>query len=320
MEACVSGKKLDRVPVAMWRHFPVDDQTGDTLAAATGWFQRTFDFDFIKVTPASSYCIKDWGSQDKWMGNPEGTRDYEDPLVQRFDDWRLLKCLNPQKGQLGESLACLKKLVKEFGSHTPIIHTIFSPLSQAKNLVGKDNLLYHMRACPEAVHIGLKTITETTIQFIHEAQKIGIDGVFFAVQHAQYDLVSMAEYEVFCRHYDLQILRTFSNFWLNIGHIHGNNIMFDQMIDYPVAILNWHDRQTSPSLSEAQHRFSGVVCGGLRQWETMVLGSPESVKREASDAIQQTQSTRFVLGTGCVLPITTPFGNIQAALRTAASG
>ena len=50
LETCLTGQKPDRTPVALWRHFPVDDQTPEGLAAATLNFQSTFDFDLVKVT------------------------------------------------------------------------------------------------------------------------------------------------------------------------------------------------------------------------------------------------------------------------------
>ena len=212
-------------------------------------------------------------------------------------------------------LVCLRQLVKEFSFEVPIIQTIFSPLSQAKNLIGRERLAYHIRACPEAVHFGLKTITESTISFLNEAKKTGIDGVFYAVQHAQYNILSVPEFEAFGRFYDLQILEACKELWLNVGHIHGSDIMFEEVMDYPVHILNWHDRETIPNLQEAQHKFSGVVCGGLKQWHTMVLGDPASIEAEAKDAIEQTQGTRFVLGTGCVVPTTAPYGNLMAARK-----
>lgn len=315
MEICLSGNITDRPPVALWRHFPVDDQKPETLASAITNFQNTYDFDFIKVTPASSYCIKDWGVTDIWRGNPEGTRDYQEPVIKNFEDWEKLKVLNPRYGHLGQMLDCLKLLIKEYSQTTPIIQTIFSPLSQAKNLIGKDSFLFHLRANPEAVKKGLEIITQTTLAFMEELKKIGIDGIFYAVQHAQYNILSIAEFQTFGRNCDLQILEAAKSFWLNVGHIHGENIMFDQVKDYPVQVLNWHDRQTSPSLSEAQNQFNGIVCGGLKQWDTMVLGTPESVLQEAKDAIDQTSGKRFILGTGCVVPVTAPYGNILAARR-----
>ena len=66
-------------------------------------------------------------------------------------------------------------------------------------------------------------------------------------------------------------------------------------------------------LAEAVQKFKGVVCGGLRRWETMVLGTPIQVQTEARAAIQATHGKRFILGTGCVMPIITPHGNILAA-------
>jgi uroporphyrinogen decarboxylase len=89
--------------------------------------------------------------------------------------------------------------------------------------------------------------------------------------------------------------------------------MFDLIADYPVQILNWHDRQTEPALAEAGQQFDGVLCGGLRQWETMVLGTPSQVVSEAEDAVQATGGRKFILGTGCVVPVTAPHGNILAA-------
>lgn len=313
MEACLQGTLPDRPPVALWRHFPVDDQTPDGLAAATTSFQHTYDFDLIKVTPNSSFCIRDWGVEDRWAGNPEGTREYTRRAVTQPEDWSALQPLDPTAGSLGAQLTCLHLLRAEFSGHTPILQTIFSPMSQAKNLVGPTNLLVHMRQYPAALHIGLRQITDTTLGFLTEAIKTGIDGVFYAIQHAQYHLLSEAEFAAFCRPYDLEILEAAKSLWLNMLHLHGEAVMFNQVADYPTAVLNWHDRHTPPSLVEAQQQYPGVVCGGLRQWETMVLGSPQTVRAEAEDAIRQTNGRRYLLGTGCVLPTTAPMGNIQAA-------
>ncbi len=68
MEALLGDQPLDRVPVALWRHFPVDDQEPESLARAVSDFQDQFDFDLIKITPASSFQIKDWGARDAWTG------------------------------------------------------------------------------------------------------------------------------------------------------------------------------------------------------------------------------------------------------------
>jgi uroporphyrinogen decarboxylase len=313
LEACLSQADSDRVPVALWRHSPVDDQTPDDLARAILNYQLNFDFDLVKVTPASSFCLKDWGVKDEWRGATEGTRTYTHHVIQQPEDWERLTVLNPHKGFLGEQLQCLELLVKELGSDTPILQTIFNPLSQAKNLVGGDTLMVHLRRYPDALHAGLKIITQSTIRFVEAVREIGVAGLFFAVQHAQFGLLSPLEYRLFGRAYDLLVLEPAKELWLNMLHLHGMDIMFEQFLDYPVQIINWHDQDTWPSLAEGLQRFPGVACGGLQRDKTMVLGTPDQIRAEARVAIQATGGKRFILGTGCVVPITAPYGNLLAA-------
>ena len=313
LETCLSGVKPDRTPVALWRHFPVDDQTPEGLAAATLDFQRAYDFDLVKVTPASSFCLKDWGVEDTWKGATEGTREYGRRRIVEAEDWGRLDVLDPYRGHLSEQLTCLDLISSELGEDVPVLQTIFNPLSQAKNLAGGSRLIIHMRKSPDAVHEGLKIITESTIRFIEAVKKTGIAGIFYALQHANYGLLTEAEYREFGRAYDLLILETVKDLWLNMVHLHGEEVMFDLVADYPVQVINWHDRDTAPSLAEAKRRYKGVVCGGLQREETMVLGTPGRVTAEATDAICATSGERFILGTGCVLPTIAPRANILAA-------
>lgn len=317
MQSAIQREKTPYLPVAFWRHFPVDDQNPGSLAKVTVAFQEMFDFDFVKVSPPSSFCLKDWGAQDEWFADPEGTRDYLGSVIQQPEDWTKIKLLDPRSGYLGKQLECLKLIRQSLPDSTPMIQTIFSPLSQTKNLVGKANILNHVRQYPEAVKIGLETITETTIRFIDECKKIGVDGIYFAVQHASYDVMTEKEFLEFGKNFDFRIFDSLDAFWLNVLHIHGNHLMFDLVKDYPFQVFNWHDRETEPSLSEVKRMISGAVCGGLSRIDTMVLGEVSDIEEEFEGAVLQTNGTGFILGTGCVCPLTTPLGNIFAAVDMA---
>lgn len=309
---CLSGNDIDRPPVVLWRHFPVEDQDPFLLAKAIVTFQQTYDFDLVKITPASSFCLLDWGVRDEWKGNPEGTREIIDFPIKKPEDWLKLKPLQSKNNHLSAQLDCIKQIRSALPKTTPIIQTIFNPLSQAKNLVGRNNLPVHIRLYPDEVKYGLQVITETTIDFVKSLSTLDLDGVFYAVQHAQAGLISRTEFSEFSRPYDYAILGYNKNYWLNLLHIHGENIYFNDLSDYPCQVFNWHDQQTSPSLEDAKNIIPGVVCGGLRQWETLVNGSPENVFSEANAAFKSTNAKRFILGTGCVLPITAPHSNIMA--------
>jgi uroporphyrinogen decarboxylase len=303
------------VPVALWRHFPVDDQNPGQLAESTLAFQREYDLDLIKVTPASSFCLKDWGVQDRWTGNPEGTREYTHWVIRHPEDWEKISLLDPHAGFLGKQLDCLKTIIGEARKTTPVIQTIFNPLAQAKNLCGAHILLDHVRNHPEKIRKGLEIITQTTIRFVEACMDYGVDGIFLAVQHAASSILSRDEYQRWGFHDDLAILYAAREAWLNILHLHGKNVYFDLAKQYPAHIVNWHDRETDPNLSQGHKETGKAVCGGWRQWETMVLGDDQKVEEEAMDAVAQLQGQHLVLGTGCVTPITASRTCLKAASR-----
>ena len=315
IEKAIHRENVDSIPVSFWRHFPVDDQNAESLANSTFAYQELFDFDLVKVSPSSSFCLMDWGAHDIWRGNPEGTRDYLEPVIKKPEDWEKLEILDPKKGQLGEQLKCLKLIKTRINSNTPFIQSIFSPLAQAKNLAGKTDLQYYLRKYPDQFKTGLDIITKTTARFIEECLRIGIDGLFFAVQYASYDLISEDEFISFGKNFDSKLFEFFNAFWLNMLHIHGKNIMFDAVSDYPVQILNWHDRETAPDLLTGKAKSKGAVCGGVGRIETMVLDNSQKVKSEIDDAFQRTGGTGLIIGTGCVLPQTAPLGNVFTAVE-----
>jgi len=313
LEAIIRGEKPDRPGVALWRHWPGDDQRAEDLARAQIAFQRQFDFDFMKVTPASSFCLEDWGVRDRWVGHSdEGTREYLERPVKSPSDWSGLALLDPREGALGRQLRCLELIRGAVGDEVPFVQTVFSPLTQAKNLVGA-NVMAHLRRYPTEMRAGLDTITETTVRFVEEAVRKGADGIFYAVQEASYELMTEDEYCGWCRPYDLGILEAARAGWFNVLHLHGREVMFELVAGYPVQAVNWHDRETEPSLSEAVVLCDKVLIGGLGQVKTMLLGTPEDVRAEAKEAMEQTGGRRFILGTGCVTPITAPTSNLYAS-------
>lgn len=313
LEKTLQGEETDHIPVSLWRHWPGDDQRAADLAEATVAFQRRWDFDFCKVTPASSFCLTDYGVQDRWVGNLEGTREYIRRAVERSLDWTELRVLDPGRGALSRQLDVLRMLKDAFGSEVPYIQTIFSPLAQAKNIAGSERLIEHMRTAPDRLKTGLNTITESTLRFIDATRKTGISGIFYAIQHGSYSVMSEAEYREFGRPYDLQILEALSeDYWLNMVHLHGPTPMFDLIAEYPVQIINWHDRETSVSLADGKLKFGGAVSGGLGRWDPVHNGTPVEVREQAREAIHQTGGRRFILSTGCVLITTTPTSNIRA--------
>lgn len=315
IQAAIQGEITDRPPVALWRHFPVDDQSPEALAEAHLHYQQNYDFDLVKVTPASSFCLRDWGVDDEWVGDTEGTRRYVRRVISDPRDWEALPVLQPTAPHLAQQIECLRLIRAALGPDTPLLQTIFSPLAQAKNLAGNNTLMQHLRNHPSSVMKGLKTIAETTRLFVEAARSTGIDGIFYAVQHAQRQFLGLDEYKVFGLIFDRETIEPAQDLWCNMLHLHGQEVHFELASELPFQIVNWHDRESHPSLTEAQSLFKGVMCGGMRQ-DTLVYRDQADVRSEAADAIHQTEGKRFLLGTGCVVPIIASHGNILAARKS----
>jgi uroporphyrinogen decarboxylase len=313
LEKTIAGEVTDRVPVALWRHWPGDDQRAADLAASTLDFQRRYDWDFVKISPSSSFSLTDFGVQDTWVGNIEGTRDYVKRVINRSLDWTDLRVLDPKRGALARQLEAARLIVEGLGPDVPAIQTIFSPLAQARNLAGQTALVEHIRTAPERVHTGLNTITDSILRFLDALARTGVAGIYYAVQMANYSLLTEEEYRTFGRPYDLRILEALnSRWWFNLLHIHGDDKpMFDLFLDYPVQAVNWHDRDAEPDLATGKSKFPGAVCGGLSHWDPVHTGTPAQVRDQARQAMDQTGRRRFILATGCVTMITSPLSNLR---------
>lgn len=311
LENMLAGAPVDRLPVALWRHWPGDDQDADALALAHIKWQQDYDWDVVKVSPSSSFCLRDWGTEDRWTGHIEGTREYTRRVIIEADDWRQLQPLDPTQGMLGLTLRALRQTRAGLGPQVPILATIFSPLSQAKNLAGEERLLTHLRRDPTAVVQGLATITASTLRYIEAVKATGVDGIFYAVQHARYTRLNPAEYARFGRDDDLTLLNAVQDLWLNMLHVHGADAYLTPLADYPVALVNWHDRENGIDLTAGRQLLHAAVSGGVGRL-TLHADTPDAALAEARDAWRQTDGRRWLLSTGCVIMTNTPTRNIRA--------
>jgi uroporphyrinogen decarboxylase len=309
--AAIDGKPVDRPPVALWRHFPQDDQRAETLAQAHAAFFTQFDWDLLKVTSASGFYGDDWGLKSTYKANREGVRHYTERPIKKETDWPKLKRLDVTTGVYGRELKALRLLRKALPDEI-ILATVFSPLTIARTLAGETALLRYLRDSIDETHEGLDIITEATARFSEECLSAGADGLFFATQCASTAYMPIEEYEEFARPYDLRVLDAARHAEIIMLHIHGERIMFEQLTDYPVHVINWHDRRTDPSLKEARAKFSGALAGGVDGMETIGKASAEQVTAEVKEAIAQVAGNKFMVTAGCVIPIDAPEANVRA--------
>lgn len=311
IQNALRGEPADRVPLALWRHFHREDRDPATLAQATADFARRYGLDLVKLTPSGLYAVEDWGTDIVYPDTETDPPYLARPAVTEPEGWRVLR----QYGTTAtdRELEAIRLTRDQLGPDWPMVMTIFSPLTLAYKLAG-ERLANHLRADPEAVHVGLRTLTIVTAAFAHAALDVGADGLFFASQWMRTDLCSREEYEAFGLNYDLEVLEEVSyRSRITILHLHGTDVYFDMAEEYPVDALSWHDRETPPSLADARQQTDLAFLTGLDR-ELLRTGPSEAIAAQVVDAIAQTEGQGLILAPACVIPPETPESHLQAVV------
>lgn len=322
IKAALNGQPVDRVPVAAWMHFSAVDQDPISLAEAEVAFTEKYDFDFIKMMPFGLYSTQDFGTKIKFYCTPHEEPIVLRPAINSLSCYEKIEPISGLQGTYGKQVEFARVLSKIAPANTPYIQTIFSPFSTLKKMAG-DRIFTDLKENPAVVHQALKAITATTIDFIKYNLEAGVSGFFFATQNACKDLMTLEELREFGAYYDKQVIDSYSSqTWFNALHIHGDNIYFEELANYPVNCLNWHDRHTSPTLAEARKITSKCFLSGIRsapyfvngvlQYDDIIdEGSEDEIITHVQEAITAVDGQGLIIGPGCVVKPTAPEKNLH---------
>jgi uroporphyrinogen decarboxylase len=317
IEAALKGEATDRAPFGFWWHFPNRDRSPRRLAELAVALQRRLDLDFIKFSPYGLYSVVDWGvTLEIFAGNFDPPVQAGYP-IQSPDDWLKLAPLSGEDGEYLVLLEAQRIALDMLDGNVPFTQTIFSPLTSAAKMVGRDKLPVHLREHPAELHEGLKIITETTRRFVTQVVNRGADGLFFASQAVDPNYITVEEHQDFAKRYDLQVLEaTGGKTWFDIFHLHGEKISFDQVLDYPVHAFNYHDRDYGPPLAEMRKRTTKCLLGGISPRGPIATGTPNEVAQEVEDAWRQLGGRGLIITPGEVVDPRSKPENVDR-LRTA---
>jgi uroporphyrinogen decarboxylase len=317
LTAAINRQPVDRVPYAVWRHFPAVDRSPAGLAQSTLRFHEHYGSDFLKITPRGGYAVQAWGCVEADEILDDGHRACATCAVRDADDWKKITSLDPGSapGYVEEIETIVRLGFDRRIGDAPVLPTIFSPLSLARKLSGK-RLTADLREHPSAVTSALEAICETQIRFADLALREGVSGIFYSIQAASHSVNREEDYARFGEPYDRRFLESLgTRSILTIIHCHGDALMFDRLAALPGHAWNWDDRSTPPSLGQGKARVRGAVIGGLDQTKTLRRGTPEDAVVHVNDAITQTGGLGLIVGPGCVLAMNTPDASVAAVVR-----
>ncbi len=209
LQAAINREPVDRIPYAVWRHFPSVDHSSAGLAQATLRFHERYGSDFIKITPRGGYAVEAWGCVEGDELRPDGHRPCARCAVRDAADWKKIRPLDPESAPgWSEHLETIVRMGfdRRIGD-APVLPTLFSPLSLARKLSG-DRLAHDLREHAGPVTDALEAIAETVVRFADRALTEGVSGIFYSIQAASRSANSEEDYARFGEPYDPTVTAT----------------------------------------------------------------------------------------------------------------
>ncbi len=299
----VFGNRAARGPLfSFWTHFPQHDLDSDRLAEATIRMQRDFDVDLLKTAPNGMYAVEDFGVVTDFSAVSQGgvARIVSTPF-QRAADWASLPEGDIHRGALARELRSLR-LVRAAVPDVPIVFTLFSPMTIAAKLSqGRIHGQIAEGSGRKEIHEALARLARTVNACARAAIAAGADGVFFAHQDTGRTLLSYDAFSEYVAPYDIEALAGASAARFNVLHIHGEDIRFRELQDYPVHAMNWHSWETPPSVAAGVLTARKCIVGGIDRWSVTRNDIP-AIRRQITATLDAVRGLgEVILAPSCTI-------------------
>jgi uroporphyrinogen decarboxylase len=225
---------------------------------------------------------------------------------------------------LDEQVESIGIVARELGPDTPVIQTVFSPITVGGYLVGKSQsrMARELRKRPEVVGPALNRIAEALVEFSRRSVEAGAAGIFYAISgYAGRNVMTEDAYREFALPYDDAVLETLpSEAWFNVLHLCGSNLNFGLARDLTTQAVSWSiHNQGNPSLKQGRELAHRAVMGGLSQRSTLVYGPLPKIEDEARLAVEETGGRGLLLAPGCSVPPRVREANLAAMMSAVAA-
>ncbi|HUU45729.1 MAG TPA: uroporphyrinogen decarboxylase family protein [Acidobacteriota bacterium] len=319
LQALIEGVGLDRPPVAMWRHFHLEENDRDRIVEATVGWQKRFDWDFLKISPKASYHYEPWGVKMKHSPDGIATPKRIGWPIAEPDDWSRIMPLPVSHPEFQDQLYAISRIRRALPRPFRIVMTVFNPLSVAGDMVPKDQMLIdHLRQAPDKVEEALNAIAATLAALVPEMRDAGCDGIFLATtQWASADRLTVAEVRRFGLTHDRPVWAAAGDDAFNILHVCSTNCYLAEYREFPAALVNWDATDpTNPWLRDGYEILKRPVLGGIGHFTDLVNDPPALLREKTRRLIDANRDIPFAVGPGCTIPVTVAYEKLDAIRST----
>jgi uroporphyrinogen decarboxylase len=285
------------IPAAFFMHF--EEKLGQGAIDRHLAYFRATDMDFVKIQyEVVLPRLSDIKKPEDWAKVPVYGKDFFKP-----------------------QLEVIAALTKELKAEALVLPTVYSPYSLANQTAGHDTFIAHAKENPDAVVKGLQNITESILNYVHEAIELGVDGFYISTQGGETKNFGDGPlFDKLIAPFDKAVLQESSDkALLNILHICDYSATYkqlDKFRSYPASIINPPivlDNEVPVKLKDVQAAFGRPVFGGLNRLGVISKGTSEEIKNEV-DRILKEASPNFILGADCTVASNTPWQTLRTAI------
>ncbi len=239
-----------------------------------------------------------------------------EPLLKAPEDFEKLprKVEIKGKGWTDYLTGITKSLRQRVGEDIPVIANVPSPFRIACMLRGTHNLYMDLYERPDFVKELLEYLIQPTLDYASLQAEVGGDILYTACPVASRTMISRSHFEEFVHPVHIRLF----DYWKNklgrktLFHVCGDwSDRFDLIVGEGPDIIH----VDKIDLAWLKKEFGAKACinGNVGTTTTLMLGSPEDVKKEAIECIKKAGAGGgFMLGADCAVPPDTPIENMKA--------
>jgi len=290
VDRALRGQDLDRPPFTFYHHYK--RPTPQLEAQDHLDFHRAYDTDIVKVMNDFDYPKSTTG---KWWDL--------DPVDSPYPDQ--LKTLQIVRDALNDDAYFIDTL---YGPYmTAMILYQAQPQFAGRNDSDevRDEAIAALhefqQSNPDGWHRAMEAITQSTINHIQHAKKIGASGTLVSVFNAESKFGSVSDYATYTRPYDKRVIEALADTKLTILHLHFlERPYIDQFTDFPAPILQHSVKTSGISIAEVRAKFSQTILGGVDEIDFQKL-TVDQMRQQWNEARQQA-GAKYIAAPGCSVP------------------
>ncbi len=290
-------------------------KSADLQAETMAWIARNAPVDVVLGPMDLSIEAEAFGATVRFGG--DDVPAVMGQLVAEEDDVAALAVPPPTTGRCTMAAEAIAK-VKAMNVDKPVFGGMIGPFSLAGRLADVNEMMFLLMDEPETVHALLEKTTAFLSAYGAALKAAGADGLFMAEPLA--GVISPAALEEFSAPYVKRIREALQSVdFPLVYHNCGGNVTkaADAIFAQGTAGCHFGNAIDLASMLEKAPAET-LVMGNVDSVAMLAQGSPDGIKAAVASLVERCGAyPNFVLSSGCDIPATTPWENLEAFFAAA---